>query len=83
MCGAARVYDEKVDKSSYEFVAKSPIETTNVMRVLLPAEPKSVKITDVKGKELSGASSTWDAVSKTCLLKFENSPEGIQVAYKW
>ena len=83
LCGAARVYDEKVDKSSYEFVAKSPIETTNVMRVLLPAEPKSVKITDVKGKELSGASSTWDAASKTCLLKFENSPEGIQVAYKW
>ena len=53
------------------------------MRVLLPEEPKSVKITDAKGKELSDASSTWDAGSRTCLLKFENSPEGIHVAYTW
>ena len=84
LCGAARVYEEKVKETSYEFVAKSPVHTTNVMRVLLPEAPKSVTITDAKGNELSqNASSVWDEKSHTSLLKFENSPEGVRVAYKW
>ncbi len=33
---AARVYDEKVGAKDYSFVVKSPLNTTNVMRVLLP-----------------------------------------------
>lgn len=84
LCGAARVYEEKVKGTSYEFVAKSPVHTTNVMRVLLPEAPKSVTITDAKGNELTqNASSVWDEESHTCQLKFENSPEGVRVAYKW
>ena len=84
LCGAARVYEEKVKGTSYEFVAKSPVHTTNVMRVLLPEAPKSVTITDAKGNELTqNASSVWDEESHTSLLKFENSPEGVRVAYKW
>ena len=83
LCGAARVYDEEVKGSSYTFVAKSPINTTNVMRVLLPKAPKHVTIKDAQGKELADASNSWDEASKTCLLKFENNPEGVQVTYEW
>lgn len=83
LCGAARVYDEKVKKASYSFVAKSPAETTNVMRVLLPAAPKKVKIRDAEGEDIKEATSEWDEVSRTLLLTFENSPEGVQVKCKW
>ena len=83
LCGAARVYDEKVKKASYSFVAKSPAETTNVMRVLLPAAPKKVKIRDAEGEDMKEATSEWDEASRTLLLTFENSPEGVQVKCKW
>ena len=83
LCGAARTYEEKVGKKDFSFVAKSPINTTNVMRVLLPAEPESVVIADAKGNALVEATSQWDAQSKTCLLTFENNPEGVKVSFKW
>lgn len=82
LCGAARVYNEEIGKKSYKFLTKSPINTTNVMRVLLPFAPKSVSIWDKNGKELN-ASNVWDDNSKTCLLKFENAPDGVWVSYKW
>lgn len=83
LCGAARTYEEKVGKKDFSFVAKSPINTTNVMRVLLPGEPESVVIADAKGNALGEATSQWDAQSKTCLLTFENNPEGVKVSFKW
>lgn len=83
LCGAARTYEEKVGKKDFSFVAKSPINTTNVMRVLLPGEPESVVIADAKGNALVEATSQWDALSKTCLLTFENNPEGVKVSFKW
>ncbi|MGF7080127.1 hypothetical protein [Mucilaginibacter sp. UYCu711] len=79
---AARVYDEQVGKSSYSFVAKSPLNTTNAMRVLLPAQPKKVTVTDASGQAID-AKSTWDAGSKTVLLGFENSPDGVKVELEW
>lgn len=83
LCGAARAYNEKVTSSSYTFIAKSPINTTNVMRILLPTAPKKIKITQPDGKELANVTNTWDENSKTCLLKFENNPDGITVLYEW
>lgn len=77
LCGASRVYDEKVEKRTYSFVAKSPINTTNVSRVLLPSQPKSVTI---DGKETA---QEWDERSKTLLLRFENNPEGVKVCIGW
>lgn len=83
LCGAARVYHEVTSESSYRFVAKSPINTSNVMRVLLPAAPSSVLVVDHEGNVLKNTSNEWDETSKTCLLKFENNPEGVIVEYKW
>lgn len=77
LCGASRIYDEKVGKREYTFVAKSPLNTTNVSRILLPSEPVKVL---VNNKEVQ---SQWDERSKTLLLGFENDPAGVQVMIEW
>jgi hypothetical protein len=80
LCGASRIYNEVIQKSSYSFVAKSPANTNNVSRVYLPGQPKQVKATNKAGEALVSFDSTWDPVSKTCLVKFENDPEGVTVS---
>jgi hypothetical protein len=82
LAAAARVYDEKISKNTYSFVAKSPLNTTNVMRVLLPGKATKIEVTDEAGKTLP-VQSSWDETSKTCFLKFENNPEGIRVKLSW
>lgn len=79
LASASRVSHEEIGKKSYSYVAKSPAETHNVSRVLLPRQPKSVKI---GGKECLDAS-RWDKWSKTYLAEFENSPEGVDVRFEW
>jgi hypothetical protein len=79
LAAASRTYEEKSDKNSYSFVAKSPVNTTNVARVLLPAKPVSVLIND---KEELNAEA-WNQQTKTYLLEFENSPDGVSVKFKW
>ena len=78
LASACRIYEEKTSKNGYSFVAKSPIHTTNVSRILLPAQPLSVWI-DGMEKQTAGA---WDRQTKTYLLEFENSPEGVSVEFK-
>ena len=77
LCGASRIYDEKVGKQSYSFVAKSPLHTTNVSRILLPRKPGKVL---VNGKT---EQPEWDESSKTLLLSFENDPAGVNVSIEW
>lgn len=79
LASASRTYDEERGKNFYSYVAKSPAETFNVSRVLLPKIPKSVKI---DGNELL-SSNNWDAKSKTYLVEFENSPDGVSVRFEW
>ena len=83
LAGAARVYNEKTNKIGYSFTAKSPLNTTNSMRVLLPVAPKKTTITNSKGGQLTDILVTWDPKSKTCFLRFENQPDGINVAFQW
>ena len=82
LAAASRIYDEKVTKKTYSFVTKSPLNTTNVMRILLPKEAKEIKVTDATGKQLAPKTS-WDASSKTCFLSFENNPDGVHVNLSW
>ncbi|MGO1244769.1 MAG: hypothetical protein ACTMH4_11865 [Sphingobacterium sp.] len=79
LAAASRVYEEVFTASSYKFVAKSPVNTTNIARVLLPRKAKKVMVngTDQFEKE------NWDPTSKTYLLEFENDPDGVEVAIKW
>lgn len=83
LAAASRVYDEKIGKNAYSFVTKSPANTNNVMRILLPAEPKKIAVTDAAGKVIGDAKNSWDKLGKTCLLSFENSPDGISVKIDW
>jgi hypothetical protein len=73
LCGASRIYEETVMPNSYAFVAKSPAGTSSVTRAYLPAKPKKVTVNNAPGAY------TWDTASRTCLLKFENSPDGVAV----
>jgi len=72
-----------VENDTYSFVAKSPIKTTNSMRVLLPGEPTNVVLKDSKGDEYPLLKSSWDSGSSTCYLSFENSPDGVCVEVQW
>ncbi|WP_165043252.1 hypothetical protein [Dysgonomonas sp. ZJ709] len=83
LAAASRVYEEKVGKKDYSFVSKSPLNTTNVMRILLPSAPSACTMTDKQGTELKDTKWTWDEKSKTCLLTFENDPDGTNISLKW
>lgn len=83
LCGASRVEQEQYGKNKYSFMVKSPIETTNVSRVYLPKQPKSIVIKDSKGTEIAVAKGGWNPASKTQLLTFENDPDGIFVDITW
>ena len=76
LAAASRQYDEKVGRHSFSFTSKSPINTSNVMRILLPRQPRRVDL----GIE---SRSQWDEDSHTLLLEFENSPEGVHVEIAW
>lgn len=76
LASASRQYDENFTDHSFSFLSKSPANTSNVMRILLPKMP-------VKVQASVANSSTWDEESQTLLLKFENDPEGVQVRIEW
>lgn len=82
LAAAARIYQEDRNGRTYAFVAKSPLNTTNVMRILLPEKADAIEVTDADGKQLQSHTS-WDDSSKTCFLSFENNPDGVRVKLSW
>jgi len=83
LASASRIYDEKVAAGSYSFIAKSPVKTLNSTRVLLPARPKQIVVTDDKGLVITDVKTSWDASSNTLYLGFANSPDGMKADLKW
>jgi len=83
LASASRVYDEVVREDYYEFVTKSPLNTTNVMRILTPGKPGNVTVIDQNGTETEEFEWEWDEKSSTSRLKFENHPGGIKVQISW
>lgn len=80
LAAASRQYDEQVTKKSYSFVSKSPANTDNIMRILLPKNPKRVTLTNaLTGEPIVLTTNEWDAQSHTLLLGFENTPNGVRV----
>ena len=82
LAAASRQQDEIVGKNSYSFVSKSPKNTTNIMRVLLPKAPKDV-VLSLNGSRITPSQNVWDKVSHTLLLEFENQPDGVKVEVKY
>ncbi|NNU34128.1 hypothetical protein HK413_08185 [Mucilaginibacter sp. S1162] len=83
LASASRQYDEQVGARSFSFTAKSPANTVNAMRILLPAQAKNITLTDSKGQTITDVKSLWDVSSKTLFLSFDNSPDGIKVSLGW
>jgi hypothetical protein len=83
LASASRIYDENVKGNSYSFLSKSPLNTLNSTRVLLPSAPKETIVTDSKGHPISDVKTSWDSLSATYYLSFENNPDGIQVKLIW
>ena len=82
LVSASRIYNETLEKKKYSFVAKSPINTTNVMRISLPEKIKRIQVKDAKDLPVQYFAK-WDKNSKTLFLTFENNPEGVSVDLKW
>jgi hypothetical protein len=83
LAGAARINNEVTGEKKYSFTAKSPVNTTNAMRILLPTAPLKILVTDSNGQQLSAIQTEWDASSKTSFISFENSPDGVNVEFEW
>ncbi|MGN6342954.1 MAG: hypothetical protein ACTHML_18405 [Ginsengibacter sp.] len=83
LASASRIYDEKVKSNEYSFVSKSPSNTTNSIRILLPNEPRKISLSDAKGQEVKAIKTSWDALSHTTYLSFENDPDGTIVKVEW
>lgn len=75
----ARVSDEKFDNKVYSLIVKSPKGTANVMRILLPREPKYCQVENKTEGKSENFEYQWDKFSKTLLLKFDNNPDGIEI----
>lgn len=83
LASASRIYDEAVKDKEYTFVAKSPLNTINSMRVLLPDEPRQTTVTNNKGDTVNDVKTAWDKKTRTLYMSFDNSPDGIKVDIKW
>lgn len=82
LAAAARVTNEVLNKNQYSFVAKSPSQTNNIMRIMLPKKPVNVTA-KTNLKQLSLSQNQWDEKSQTLLLGFENFSEGVNVNIVW
>lgn len=83
LASASRIYDGKATQNSYSFIAKSPVNTINSSRVLLPSKPGKITVTDHEGQPVKEVKSSWDESSHTLYLGFDNSPDGIKVNIEW
>jgi len=83
LASASRIYEEEVRTTSYSFVCKSPLDTNNSMRILLPQQPKSILLNNKSLRKSPGAYYQYDQKSKTLLLQFANNPEGVKLLIKW
>ena len=82
LASAARVYDEKIVHGNYSFLVKSPSGTVNAMRILLPAKPLSVLLSNSAGTAIQSDTDSWDEATHTLLLRFANSSSGIGIQIK-
>ena len=79
LAAASRAESETISGRTFSYVAKSPLSTVNVSRVLLPSAPVSVK---VNGSDVLD-NNCWDEESHTYLIRFDNDPDGVKVEFAW
>ncbi len=77
LAAASRASEIRKDRRRFSYLCKGPLETVNVTRIRVPRQP--VRVT-AGGQEIAYV---WDAASRTCLLRFENDPDGVPVEIRW
>jgi len=70
---------EVTPDGSFRFYAEGPDKIEAVARVVLPSAPAEVRVDD---RPLAGDAWSWDAASKTVLLRFPNAAAGRWVRLK-
>lgn len=83
LASASRISNQKITKNSFSFIAKSPINTTNVMRVQVPFKPTVLKLFENSGNAITSFKSDWNIETNTLWLECDNSNEGISIHLKW
>ena len=83
LASASRIYDEKRKAKTFEFITKSPVNTINVMRVLLPNKLQRCSVLCTNGLTVKNLKWNWDEASKTVFISFENDANGINVKLEW
>ena len=79
LAAASRAENVKAGLRSLSYIAKSPVSTVNVSRILLPKAPESLKVNGVDALDPD----CWDEASHTYLLRFDNDPDGVSVEFTW
>ena len=77
LAAAGRAYEIQNQGRCFSYRCKGPLETVHVTRILLPKQPRSVRVAG------EAAEYEWDPGSRTCLLRFANDPEGVPVEIRW
>lgn len=76
LASASKILGEKKSAGQIKFHSEGPVNVMCATRVLLPSKPKSVSVGDYAQDKIT---SEWDAASKTLLLRYPNSPDGLWV----
>ncbi len=77
IAASGRIRDEAYDDHSLAFTVEGMADTPCVVRARVPQCPASVV---AAGK---AADMTWDAASRTALIRFSNDPAGVAVRVEW
>ncbi len=77
LAAAGKIEDEQINNNCFTFLARGPINTTNVMRIFLNTKPKKCLQTNKNND--SEIYWEWDEASNTCYLRFENHPGGVRI----
>lgn len=84
LAAASRVSHEVIKGKEFSFIAKSPSNTMNVMRIVLPSKPVKILASHSSSNQsVSLTKNQWDAGTNTLLLGFENFSEGVSVNIQW
>ncbi len=77
LASASKILELKVSDNKMRFHSEGPINTTCATRMLLPEAPKSAFVNGEK------VDINWDSDSKTALIQYPNSPDGLWVDINW
>jgi hypothetical protein len=82
LASASGTYDVKTTRNAMSFRAVGPKNIQSAIRLRLPAAPKTATLTAPTGANVE-ATTDWDDATKTLLVRFPNSPEGVNVTVEW